>query len=615
MKTINLGILAHVDAGKTTVTEGLLVHSGVKRRMGRVDAGTTTTDSMALERQRGMTIRAATVSFQWRETKINLIDTPGHMDFIAEVERSLAVLDGVILVVSAREGVQPQTRVIFEHLRAMRIPCILFINKIDRVGVSLEAVYAELRERLTPRILPMQHAVNPGAREASVHALPAAEILEAIVEEDDALLRAYLDGEAISPEAAQQSLRRQNQAGLLHPVYLGAALHDIGIAALLDAVVALFAPEEAPPLEAPLSAYIYKVEWDQHDHKWAYLRVFAGALHIREKVAHVGHEAPVYVRGLLCPQKGSYAPSGAICAGDIGVLLDAPHVRCGDFLGMETDLPMGARPSQPLLAVGVAPGPSTGRPALLNALGRLVEEDPNLHLAIHPQTEEITLRLYGVLQREIIEALLIERFGIHAVFSPLKTLYKEQPAIPTAADIPIFCPDNHLQAGIALLLEPLPTGEGIVYETRVSFGDLEKSFQNAVAEGVHTGLLEGLGEEIIDTKAIFTGMGYSSVTSTPSDYRRLAPLVVQKALRAVPLRRLEPWVSFTLCAPLSHQRKVLTAINRLRAVMDNVVHGLSDFTIYGEAPLDTTKEFHAELLSLTQGQGLFDARFLEYREV
>lgn len=615
MHRINLGVLAHVDAGKTTVTEGMLFHSGSKRAMGRVDDGTTTTDSMLLEQQRGMTIRAATVAFCWRGVKINLIDTPGHMDFIAEVERSLAVLDGVVLVLSAREGVQTQTRVIFDALRAIGMPVLLFVNKVDRIGVSIQALYAEVERRLTGRFVPMQRVTGEGTREARVEPLPLVDAAHAelLIERDEALLAGYLDGRTPTEEQLRESLRAGTAEGSVYPLYLGAALHDIGIVPLLDAVTELFA-QRGLQETAPLSAYIYKVQWDAYDHKWAYLRVLQGTLLLRSKAHHVGHEAPVHIRGLLNTGTEGFVPAASIEAGDIGVLLDAPHVRTGDFLGVALPLPVRPALAEPLLQIGIAPQEGVTRPALLTALSRLTEEDPFLQLAIHPVTEEITLRLFGLLQREILESLLLERFSIRAAFTPMRTLYKEQPTEPVEAEIRIWETKNLHEAGVALRLEPLPPGTGNIYRTDVSFGALERSFQNGVEEGVRAGLLEGLGSEIVDTRVIFTDMDYSSVGSTPADYRRLAPEVVRKALSAVPLRRLEPWVRYSITAPTQHQRRVLAAISGLRATMEAVLYGEEEFTIEGEAPLDTTKDFAPQLLSMTQGQGMFQTAFLAYRE-
>lgn len=614
-KLINLGVLAHVDAGKTTVTEGLLVHCGAKAAMGRVDHGTTTTDSMSLERQRGMTIRATTVSFTYQNTKINLLDTPGHMDFFAEVERSLTVLDGVVLVLSAREGVQPQTRVIFRKLRAMGLPTILFINKIDRIGVSTADVLADIREHLTSDIAVLQHVTGEGTREATPLplALDDGLLQDTILEQDDALLTRYLADEPIPAEACEKALWGAVKRSALYPVLFGAALHDVGIAPLLDAITASFGAPPAP--EGPLSAMIYKVEWGPTGHKQLYARLFSGVLPIRGRVEVVGREEPLHVRGLLAARDGQLCPTDAVVGGDIGIILDAHGVRCGDWLGTVTPRKGVSAPATPLLSVGVAPASPAQRATLLNALTRLSEEDPLLDLVIRPDTDEITIRLYGALQREIIEALLIERFSLEAVFSPLMTRFAEKPRQAAEADIRIWKDGNLHEAGIALRLSPLPAGSGNRYETKVSFGDLEKTYQNGVEDGVWKGLSEGLGTEIVDTCVEFIDMDYSSVTSTPADYRRLAPLVLQKALKAADIVRLEPWLSYALTAPVAQQKRIMSALTGMRATLGEVIFDEEEMSIRGEAPLDTTKGFAVELLSMTQGKGVFEAEFLEYREV
>lgn len=611
-RIINLGILAHVDAGKTTLTEGLLVHSGVKRSMGRVDTGTTTTDSLSLERQRGITIRASTVSFPWKGAKINLIDTPGHMDFIAEVERSLSVLDGVILVVSAMEGVQPQTRVIFAKLSVMGIPTLLFINKIDRAGVSLERVYHDIRDKLTPRLIPMQAAVGVGEREAAVGPLSfdSGPLHEAIVAESDALLADFFAGRAVSGQACLHALRSGVRQCRLFPVYLGAALRDVGIAPLLDAIPLFFRGGGDP--DAPLSALIYKLDREDSGRRRLYLRVFSGTLSVRDRVEVSGGES-VQIKALLALREGRASHADRLCAGDIGILLDAPALRCGDFLGRPIQRRLAEAPP-PLLTAALFPVLPALRPALLDALQQLAEEDPSLGFRLDARTGEITLRLYGALQREVIEALLLERFGLAVAFSPLATLFKEQPLAPAEACIGIWELGNPHQAGVALAVEPLPAGTGNQYVTRVSYGDLERSFQNAVEEGARLGLAEGLGQEIVDTRVTFTGMDYSSVTSTPADYRRLTPMVLRRALEATGLRRMEPWLRFTAVCPVEFQKKALLAIGRLRAALGEVTYGQAECTVLGQVPLDTAKDFAAELAALTQGKGLFTTSFLEYRE-
>lgn len=612
MKYINIGILAHVDAGKTTVTEGLLVHSGVRQHMGRVDEGTTHTDAMPLEKQRGITIRSAAVSIPWQGVKINLIDTPGHMDFIAEVERSLAVLDGVVLVVSAKEGVQTQTRTLFRKLRSMRVPILLFINKIDRTGVSLDTVYADIREKLTSQIVAMQGAHSVGTRDADIYALDmmSGTLYDTIVASSDALLEVYLAGQTITADDCTSALRQMTAQGHLLPVFLGAALRDIGIPQLLDAIVTYFSGGGDAGL--PLSAYVFKVEWDTSGHKRLYLRVFAGVLYLRGRVAAGALEA-LQIKGLLAMRQGGFVPADRIEAGDIGILLDAPHIQCGDFIGSKPTWWRELTQTPPLLTVSIAPVNAAERSLLLSCLQRLTEEDPALRFSIKPDTGEIFVRLYGVLQHEIIQALILERFGLLTVFSPMQTLMKEKPLRAGGAEIRIGAKGNLHEAGIALSVEPLPEGSGNQYESEVSYGDLEKPFQNAVAEGVWAALQEGLGFEMTDTKVVFKDMDYSSVTSTPADFRRLAPQVLKKALETTGLQRMEPWLRFTLITPVESQKKVLAAVNTLVAIIEDVTYSDIECTVRGEVTLDSSKDFMATLQSLTQGKAEFMTSFLAYR--
>jgi ribosomal protection tetracycline resistance protein len=385
--------------------------------MGRVDAGTTTTDALALEKQRGITIRASTVSVNWKGTKINLIDTPGHMDFIAEVGRSLAVLDGVVLVISAKEGVQPQTRVIFSKLIEMQIPTLIFINKIDRTGVSLDDVYADIRKKLAQGIIPMQRARHAGQRGASVEAFDnaAGPLHEAIISESDTLLSDYMAGKPVSGEACMRALRDGTRRCKLFPVYLGAALHDLGIEPLLDAIPLYF--QGGGDRDDPLSAMAYKVERDESGRKRLYMRVFSGEIMHRGWVELPGGES-MQIKNLLAAHDGRLVPADRITAGDIGVLMDAPSLNCGDFIGRRFPLRSSEIPA-PLLFAAVSPASPAQRPALMDALQQLTEEDPSLAMRLDARTGEIMLRLYGSLQREIIRAMLLERFGLDAVFSPM----------------------------------------------------------------------------------------------------------------------------------------------------------------------------------------------------
>ncbi len=617
MKKLNIGIMAHVDAGKTTVTEGFLFHSGVKNSMGNVDNGTTTTDSMELEKQRGMTIRSATVSFMIGETKINLIDTPGHMDFIAEVERALSVLDGVILVISAKEGVQPQTRAIFHKIQQMKIPAIFFINKIDRLGVNTEEVYEQIKLQLTNNYLLMQKVIYEYDLTGQTFRLfersyQEQDFMEQVIVMSEKLLEKYMNNDKITKEDYDNVIRSRNHYGKLYPVYHGTALKDIGILELMEAVSKWFMPQENK--NTALSAYIYKVLFDEHNHKLFYIRIYSGQLSVRMRTNVEKDKSEIIIRNLFWPKNGKLLPVDSVEAGDVAVLMDAKELICGDWIGVKTKLHAFSQ-TEPLLKVGVRPVPAINRRELLEALQILTMEDPYLDLNIDEETEEIQLKLFGNLQKEILQMLLKERFHLDTEFDSVTTVKKDKPLDKITCIVPIFEEGNLLQAGVGLTLEPLEEGSGFQYETKVSFGDLAKSFQNGVREGVEKGIRKGLYGEVVDTKVTFMDYGYSSVTSTPADFRRLAEKVVYQALREIGTKTMEPVMKYTLTAPQGYEKKVISELVRMNASMEETEYTQSEMIIKGKVTLEACKDFATQLFTITEGRGIFETSFWQYRNV
>jgi small GTP-binding protein domain len=617
MKKLNIGIMAHVDAGKTTVTEGFLFHSDVKSFIGNVDNGTTTTDSMELEKQRGMTIRSATVSFMIRETKINLIDTPGHMDFIAEVERALSVLDGVILVISAKEGVQPQTRVIFRKIQQMKIPAIFFINKIDRLGVKLEEVYSQIKTLLTDNFLLMQKVIYDYDETRQVFCIQESdyqdpEYTEQVVVMSDKLLEKYMNNDKITESDYENVIRSRNHYGKLYPVYHGSALKNIGITELMGAVSKWFMPREVK--HKGLSAYVYKVIFDEHNHKLFYVRIFSGQLSLRMCTIIEKDSQEIIIRNLFGLENGRLIPKYIVEAGDVAVLMDARELICGDWIGEKTKLTIFSQ-TEPLLKVGVRPIPAANRRELLEALQILTMEDPYLSLNIKEETEEIQLKLFGNLQKEILQTMLKERFHIIAEFDSVTTVKKDKPLDKITCVVLMNSPGNLFQAGIGLTLEPLKEGSGFQYETKVSFGDLTKSFQNGVREGVEKGIGKGLYGEVVDTKVTFMYSEYSSVTSTPSDFRRLAEKVVYQALKEIGIVTMEPIMKYTLTAPGGYEKKLITELVRMNATMEETEYTQTEMIIKGTVSLDACKDFAAQIYTVTEGIGIFETAFWQYRKV
>lgn len=556
MKIINIGIMAHVDAGKTTVTEGFLYHSGIKSFMGNVDNGTTTTDSMELEKQRGMTIRSATVSFMIGENKINLIDTPGHMDFISEVERSLSVLDGVILVISAKEGVQPQTRAIFRKIQQMKIPAIIFINKIDRMGVNLSEVYEQMQQQLTNQFLLMQNVIYQyGAVEQTYEILKKnftdKEFSEQIILQSDKLLDKYMAGDEVTIEDYEQ--------------VISSCTHY-------------------------------------------------GELMLRQRTLLNRGSQEVIIRNLFGLENGRLVPKNTVEAGDIAVLMDSKELIGGDWIGEPVKLSLLAQ-TEPLLKVGIRSIPVSARRELLEALQILTIEDSYLDLSIDEETEEIKLKLFGNLQREILQSLLKERFHLDAEFDSVSTVKKDKPLDEVTCIVPIYSSKNLLPAGVGLTLEPLTEGSGFQYETKVSFGNLSKSFQNAVQEGVLKGIQKGLFGEVVDTKVTFMYSDYDSVNSTPADYRKLAEMIVYQALREIGTKTMEPVMNYILTAPQGFEKKIITELVRMNALMEETEYTQSEMIIKGKVTLETCKDFSVALFALTEGRGIFETTFWQYRQV
>jgi len=343
LKTLTLGILAHVDAGKTSLTERLLYATGVLDEVGSVDAGNTQTDSLALERERGITIRAAVASFGIDDVTVGLIDTPGHPDFIAEVERVLSVLDGAVLVVSAVEGVQPQTRVLMRTLQRLRVPTLVFVNKIDRSGARYDEVLTSLAERLTPAIVAMGSVSRLGTRGAAFAPYGPADadfssrLVDLLPDGDDALLAAFVHDEAtLSCGRLVDELTAQTGRVLVHPVFFGSAITGAGLDALVTGIARLL-PASKGDVDGPLSGTVFKVERSPAGEKIAYVRMFSGSVHVRDRLEVRGNQEKVTAISVF--DRGPALPRTSVVAGQIGQLWGLTGVQVGDAIGVAPRMP------------------------------------------------------------------------------------------------------------------------------------------------------------------------------------------------------------------------------------------------------------------------------------
>ena len=601
MNIINIGILAHVDAGKTTLTESLLYASGAISEPGSVEKGTTRTDTMFLERQRGITIQAAVTSFQWHRCKVNIVDTPGHMDFLAEVYRSLAVLDGAILVISAKDGVQAQTRILFYALRKMNIPTVIFINKIDQAGVDLQSVVQSVRDISADIIIKQTVSLSP---EIVLEENTGIEAWDAVIENNDGLLEKYIAGEPISQEELAQEEQRRVQAASLFPVYHGSAKKGLGIQPLMDAVTGLFQPigEQG---SAALCGSVFKVEYTDCDQRLIYLRLYSGTLRLRDTVALAGREK-LKITEMRIPSKGEIVRTDTAHKGEI-VILPSDSVGLNDVLGDNTRLPRERWCDAPLpmLRTTITPKTAAQRERLLDALTQIADTDPLLRYEVDSITHEIILSFLGRVQLEVVSALLAEKYKIETAVKEPTVIYLERPLKAANHTIHIEVPPNPFWASIGLSVTPLPLGSGVQYESRVSLGYLNQSFQNAVMDGIRYGLEQGLcGWNVTDCKICFEYGLYYSPVSTPADFRSLAPIVLEQALKKSGTQLLEPYLSFTLYAPQEYLSRAYHRCAKILCHHRNGPGKKDEVVFTGEIPARYIQAYRTDLAFYTNGRSV-----------
>ena len=611
MKIINIGILAHVDAGKTTLTESLLYTSGAILELGSVDKGTTRTDTMFLERQRGITIQAAVTSFNWNDYKINIVDTPGHTDFITEVYRSLSVLDGAILVISAKDGVQAQTRILFHALQKMNIPTIIFINKIDQYGINLNNIYQNIKEKLSNDIIVMQNVtLTP---EISIKNIIDLDEWDPVISKNDKLLKKYIAGEKLTIQELTQEEYRCVKKGSLFPIYHGSAKNNIGTQQLIEAISNLFCPEMNKNY-SELCGRVFKIEYTDHKQRLVYLRLYSGTLHLRDTII-LPEKKKVKLTEIYIPSNGEMIQTKTVCSGDIFIIPNNT-LRLNDIIGNEKILPCNVWNDKPvpMLRTRIEPIKIEEREKLLDALTEIADTDPLLRYYVDTITHEIIISFLGTVQLEVICSLLIEKYHINIRIEDPTVIYLEKPLQKADYTIHIEVPPNPFWASIGLSITPLPIGSGIQYESKVSLGYLNQSFQNAVREGINYGLEQGLyGWEVTDCKICFEYGVYYSPVSTPSDFRFLAPIVLEQALKKAGTQLLEPYLSFILFTPQGYLSRAYNDAQKHCAIIETSQSKNDEIIFTGHIPVRCINEYRNTLTLYTNGQAVFLTELKDYQ--
>jgi ribosomal protection tetracycline resistance protein len=625
VRTLNLGILAHVDAGKTTLTERLLFAAGVIDEVGSVDDGSTQTDSLALERQRGITIKSAVVSFEVNDVTINLIDTPGHPDFIAEVERVLNVLDGAVLVISAVEGVQAQTRILMRTLRRLRVPTLIFINKIDRSGAQEDAVLHAISDRLTPAIVAMGSAEQIGTHSPRFTPYEAADpafadrLTSVLCEHDDELLAAYLDEQAVPYAQLRRMLAAQTRQAQVHPVYFGSAVTGAGLDPLMLGITELL-PAAEDDEGGPVSGLCFKVERGSAGERLAYVRMFSGCVRVRDRL-RFGEGAEGKVTAISLFDHGRAVPSGTVAAGHIAKIAGLADIQIGDAIGAQR-IASEHHFAPPSLETVVVPRRRADKGALHIALTQLAEQDPLIDLRQDDTAQEIYVSLYGEVQKEVIQATLAGDYGLDVSYRETTPICVERPVGVGAAVEVLGKGENPFCATVGLRVGPAPAGSGIEFRPEVGIDGIPihvyktaDAFRTSIENAVRTTLRQGLhGWQVTDCAVTMVRSGFIPGTSS-RDFRLLTPLVLMDALRRAGTAVCEPIQRFHLEGPADTVGQILPALARLRAVPDSPSIQGTRCVLEGAIPAATVHTLQQQLAGLTRGEGVLESVLDHYEPI
>ena len=668
----NIGIIAHIDAGKTTTTERILFYTGKTHRIGSVDDGTTVTDWMEQERERGITIVSAAVSAEWKSYQVNIIDTPGHIDFTAEVQRSLRVLDGGIVVFDAVQGVEPQSETVWRQADRYQVPRICFVNKMDRVGASYERTIESIRQRLGHNPIAMQVPIGNEAnfkgvvdllskqsiiwdddqgKEPRVMEVPvdmAAEVeaaharmLEQIAETDDALTLKYLEGDEISEEELKKALRAGVIAGKATPVFCGSSLRNKGVQPLLDAVVDyLPSPMDIPAVvglhpssgtevlreahdDEPMSALVFKIVTDPYVGRLAYIRVYSGKVTQASTVFNPVKDRRERVGRLLRMYADRREDVGEVLAGDIGAILGLKESFTGDTLCDAANQILLENISfpEPVISVAIEPKTTADQDKMGEALRKLSEEDPTFRVRSDEETGQTIISGMGELHLDILVDRMMREFRVQARVGKPQVAYRESitRAVEKAECRYVKQTGGHGQYGhVVLEMEPGEPGSGIVYEEAITGGVIPKEYLSAVEKGVRESAEAGViaGYPVVDVKVRLYDGSYHEVNSNEMAFKLAASMAFKEGIqRGAPILQ-EPVMKVEVIAPEEFLGEIIGQLNARRGeILGMEPRPGSTQAVGAMVPLAEMFGYATNLRSATQGRGVFTMEFDHYARV
>lgn len=606
MKSIrNIGIFAHVDAGKTTLSERFLSHAGAIRNVGSVDSGTAHTDTLPVERRRGISVKATCVSFNYGDTQINLIDTPGHVDFSAEVERSLWALDAAILTVCAVSGVQPQTEVLFSAISEQKLPIIFFINKTDRDGADVDKTLQQIHRLLSKK------AVLLSDRDG---------ITETVCDYDDALCERYLSGEIIPENEVRGEFARLVQKGEVYPVLFGSALKDEGVLPLLDAVCDFF-PE--PMGCNGLCGVVFAAGQDRNLGRGVWVRLYGGSLSNREGIPvpagidAVTGENKTEIYKITQIHNADGVPVGKLNAGEIGVVYGLGDVAIGHIIGDEALMPRKAEAGKlcaPLITVQAIPEKAEEMEALRVACNVLSSEDPLLSAQYVRHLNELHIQVMGMIQLEILEEVLKTRFDLNVSFSKPAIIYRETVA-KTCEGYAAYTMPKPCWAVLKFLIEPAERGSGVSFSSTVPVMKIMARYQHQVEQALPVALSQGrLGWQVTDVKITLIDGGHHLVHTHPLDFIVATPMAIQDGLRNGGSTLLEPILRVRFLLPPENVGRVISDVALMRGeVLDSFSDG-ERVILNALIPVATSLDYSVTLASFSSGRGAMSVKLDGYRE-
>ena len=668
----NIGIIAHIDAGKTTTTERILFYTGKTYRLGNVDDGTTVTDWMAQERERGITIVSAAVTAEWKGHRINLIDTPGHIDFTAEVQRSLRVLDGGVVVFDAVQGVEPQSETVWRQADRYQVPRICFANKMDRMGASYSRTIDSIKRRLGANTLAMQIPIgeesafsgvinlleeeavyfdDDGGKDPRVELIPEeyrekaarkrAQLVEKIAELDDALIEKFLEGETISIAELKAALRKGVLDARVTPVFCGTSLRNKGVQPLLDAVVDyLPSPLDVPPVKAtllrddsevlrnpdptePLSALVFKIVTDPYMGRLAYIRVYSGKVKQGEAVYNSSKGKKERIGRLLRMYADRREDIEELEAGDIGAILGLKFSFTGDTLS-DSSAPVVLESisfPDPVISVAIEPKTKADQEKMSDSLVKLAEEDPTFKIRQDENTGQTVISGMGELHLDVLVDRLLREFKVQANVGKPKVAYREAITRPVMNVNYKYTKQTggHGQYGhVVINMEPLENGSGVVFENLIRGGTIPKEYIPAIEKGINEAAESGplAGFPMTDFKVSLTDGSFHEVDSSEMAFRMAAIFAFREAAEKAAPVLLEPIMKVEITVPEEYTGDVIGQVN---ARVGNVLGMESQFgnaqMIHAEIPLSEMFGYATELRSATQGRGVFTMEFKHYAQV